>query len=418
MLYDNGPLLALLANLWQASGDDAFRVAANETADWVLREMQDANGGLYASLDADSEGEEGKFYVWDPAAAEALLESDEYAVLAAHCGLDQPANFEGHWHLLVAKPLEDVAADQQIEISRARALLDAARNKLLAERDTRVWPGRDEKILTSWNALMIRGLAIAGRTLNRPDLIDAAAQAVALIRTELIVAGRLRASYKDNRARFSAYLDDHAFLLDALLELLQARWNSADLALAVKLADELLEHFLDSERGGFYFTANDHEALAHRSRTFGDDSLPSGNAIAAFALGRLGHLLGDTRYLDACEQTLKAGWPAMTDFPHGHSALVIALDEYLEAPEIVVIRGDAQAAEEWAATVNAKLCAAPPGIRHPDRCREPARCTGRTRGRCNCARLHLSGHDVQHTDRRSSRTRERTQRSLRQLAEL
>jgi uncharacterized protein YyaL (SSP411 family) len=353
MLYDNGPLLALLANLWQASGDDAFRVAANETADWLLREMQDTNGGFYASLDADSEGEEGKFYVWNPPAAEALLTTDEYPVFAAHYGLDRPANFEGQWHLLVAKSLENVAAEQQIDISRASALLDSARSKLLAERETRVWPGRDEKILTSWNALAIRGLAIAGRTLNRADLIAAAGSAVELICTELIVDGRLRASFKDGRARFSAYLDDHAFLLDALLELLQARWNSAYLELAIKLADDLLKHFQDRERGGFYFTANDHETLAHRSRTFGDDSLPAGNAIAAFALGRLGHLLGETRYLDAVERTLSAGWPALSDFPHGHSALIIALEEYLEPPEMVVIRGDTQTTEEWAATVNA-----------------------------------------------------------------
>ena len=137
-----------------------------------------------------------------------------------------------------------------------------------------------------------------------------------------------------------------------MLELLQARWNSEHLALAIKLADDLLKNFEDAERGGFFFTGKDHEQLVHRPRTFGDDSLPAGNAIAACSLGRLGHLLGNTHYLQAVERTLQAGWPAMLDFPHGHAALVTALDEYLTPPEIIVIRGSANEVEEWSATVN------------------------------------------------------------------
>jgi uncharacterized protein YyaL (SSP411 family) len=353
MLYDNGRLLALLVNLWQASGDDLFRIAANDTADWVLRDMQGEHGGFFAALDADSEGEEGKFYVWSPEQAAALLDADEYAVFAPRFGLTEAANFEGDWHLQIDASIDDVAAEAGCDESRARALINSARTKLLAERNTRVWPGCDEKVLTSWNALMIRGLAMAGRTLKRPELVDAASRATALIRRELIIDNRLLASFKDDRARFNAYLDDHAFLIDALLELLQARWHAPDMELAIELANDLLAHFYDTERGGFYFTANDHEALAHRSRTFGDDSLPSGNAIAAFALGRLGHLLGDARYLAAQERTLRAGWPAMSDFPHGHAALVNALDEYLEPPEIVIIRGEADTIDDWADSVRA-----------------------------------------------------------------
>lgn len=351
MLYDNGPLLGLLAQLFQASGDDAFRRAAVDTADWVLRDMRSPEGGFWSALDADSEGEEGKFYIWHPDAVAELITPEQYAVLAPHYGLDHTANFAGHWHLQVRAPLDDVAGAQTV--SGARALLDAARATLLAARNQRVWPGRDEKVLTAWNALTIKGLAIAGRTLAREDWVAAAAAAVEFIRRELCADGALLACYKDGQARFPAYLDDYAFLIDALLELLQARWNSEHLQLAIELADALLERFQDSERGGFYFTSSTHETLAHRTRSFSDDSLPSGNGIAARALGRLGHLLGETRYLDAAEATLFAARDAMEEFPHGHAALVIALEEYLQHPQIVVIRGAADDAADWASAVGA-----------------------------------------------------------------
>jgi uncharacterized protein YyaL (SSP411 family) len=157
----------------------------------------------------------------------------------------------------------------------------------------------------------------------------------------------LLANYKDREARLSAYLDDHAFLLDALLELLQARWSSEHLQLAVGLADTLLERFEDARNGGFFFTANDHEELIHRPKPLADESVPSGNGIAAFALQRLGFLLGDTRYLDAAERTLRAAWRAMDEYPHGHVTLLTALEEYLRHPEIVIIRGDDDAIDRW-----------------------------------------------------------------------
>ena len=351
MLYDNGPLLALLAQLWQASGDERFRAATNETANWLLRDMHSPDGGFWSTLDADSEGEEGRFYVWTPAEAEELLQPQEYAAFACRFGLAQAANFEGHWHLQVRDTLDNAKlAAGKCEISTA-SLLDSAREKLLMARNARVWPGRDEKILTAWNGLLIRGLAMAARTLERDDLVAAAVSALDFIRKEMLIDGQLQACHKDGRARFPAYLDDHAFLIDGILELLQTRWNSTHLQFAITLAERLLNDFEDKERGGFYFTAATHEQLAHRPRSFSDDSLPSGNAIAALTLGRLGHLLGETRYLAAAERTLRAGWTAMLDFPHGHAALITALDEYLSHPEVVVIRGDAKSAREWAASV-------------------------------------------------------------------
>jgi uncharacterized protein YyaL (SSP411 family) len=353
MLYDNGPLLALYAWLSQVSGDEVYRRIANETADWALRDMRAPEGGFYSSLDADSEAEEGRFYVWTPEQVASLLTEQEYAVFAPRFGLDQEANFEGHWHLRVYEPVDELAKEQKLAESTVRRLLDSARAKLHEVRRGRVWPGRDEKLLTSWNALMIRGLAVAARTLQRPELADAAGEALDFIRTTLADDKGLRATYKDGRARFNAYLDDYAFLLDATLELLQSRWQTGHLAFATWLADRLLEKFQDAERGGFYFTSHDHEQLLHRPKPMSDEALPSGNGVAAVALARLGHLLGETRYLDAAEATLRAGWTAISEYPHGHPTLLTALEEYLQPPEIVILRGKHDELDEWLAVARA-----------------------------------------------------------------
>jgi uncharacterized protein YyaL (SSP411 family) len=336
MLYDNGPLLAIYAQASIATGEKLFADAANATADWMLADMRDKNGGFYATRDADSEGHEGLYYLWDPDTVRDLLD-DDYDVFASRFGLDEDSNFEGRWHLTVRQQVSDEEA----------IAIDAAKQVLLAERSKRVAPGRDEKQLTAWNALAIRGLAIAGRSLDRPELVDAAAAAVEFVRDNLLSDGRLLASFKDGEARFPAYLDDHAFLLDALLELLQARWNTRHLAFARQIAELLLEHFEDRDNGGFWFTANDHEALIHRSKPLADEAVPSGNGIAAFALQRLGFLLGDTRYLDTAERTLRAAWRALNEYPHGHVSLLAALEEYLEHPEIVVIRGNDEDVGRW-----------------------------------------------------------------------
>ncbi len=336
MLYDNGPLLAVYAQAAIATGESLFADAANATADWMLADMRDANGGFYATRDADSEGHEGLYYLWEPDEVRALL-GDDFEVFARRFGLDQPANFEGRWHLTVREQVTEDEAE----------IIDLAKQRLLERRGTRVPPGRDEKQLAAWNALAIRGLAIAGRALGRSDLVDAACDAVAFVRGQLFVDGRLFASFKDDRARFPAYLDDHAFLLDALLEVLQARWDTGNLAFAQAVAELLLGHFEDREDGGFWFTADDAENLIHRSKPLADEAVPSGNGIAAFALQRLGFLLGETRYLGAAERTLRAAWRAMEEYPHGHVSLLTALEEYLEHPEIVVIRGDGDEIARW-----------------------------------------------------------------------
>jgi hypothetical protein len=232
-------------------------------------------------------------------------------------------------------------------------LIDDGRVKLLATRNARIWPSRDEKILTSWNALMIRGLAVASRALNRVELAETAAGSIDFIRSKMIRDDRLLATYKDGRARFNAYLDDYAYLLDAILELLQARWSGEHLSFAIWLAEQLLENFQDPEHGGFYFTSNDHEELIHRSKPMSDDALPSGNGIAALGLIRLGHLLGEPRYLDAAAATVSVGWAGMEEFPYGHTALVTALEETLYPPEIVILRGTATEIDDWSESLAA-----------------------------------------------------------------
>ena len=346
MLYDNGALLAVYSDAAVATGDTFYARVAADTAAWAIRETQAPEGGYYSSYDADTEGHEGKFYVWDQDAVRQALTTAEYSAFAPHFGLDRAPNFEGRWHLHVFESTEDVAKSLAKTTDEIEALLESARRKLLALRNLRIWPGRDDKILTSWNALMIRGMAIAARALDRPDLADSATRALDFIRGTLWREGRLLATYKDGRAHLNAYLDDYVYLADAVLELQQVRFRSDELAFARELLDVVLEHFTDSD-GGFFFTSDDHETLIHRSKSFSDDATPAGNGIAAFALQRLGHLLGDSRYLAAAEKTLRAAAPVLEKYPQAHMSLLIALEELLNPPETIILRGEAAAIETW-----------------------------------------------------------------------
>jgi uncharacterized protein len=346
MLYDNGALLAVYADAAVATGDAFYARVAADTAAWAIRETQAPEGGYYSSYDADSEGHEGKFYVWDQDAVRQALTAAEYGAFAPHFGLDRAPNFEGRWHLHVFESSDDVAKRLAKTPDEIAALLESARRKLLALRNLRTWPGRDDKILTSWNALMIRGMAIAARALDRPDLADSATRALDFIRGTLWREGRLLATYKDGRAHLNAYLDDYVYLADAVLELQQVRFRSDELAFARELLDVVLEHFTDPA-GGFFFTSDDHETLIHRSKSFSDDATPAGNGIAAFALQRLGHLLGDPRYLAAAEKTLRAAALVLEKYPQAHMSLLIALEELLNPPETIILRGEAAAIETW-----------------------------------------------------------------------
>jgi len=359
MLYDNGPLLALAADAWAATGKPLFARVAAETAGWAMREMQSPEGGYYSSLDADSEHVEGKFYVWSREEVASLLSPEELAVASPHWGLDGAANFEGqHWHLRVAQPLAAVAARLGKDEAQCEALVDSARAKLFAARERRVHPGRDEKVLTSWNALMIAGMAHAGRVFGRADWVASAARALGFIRATLWRGdeARLLATFKDGRAHLNAYLDDYAFLLAAAIELLQAEYRTDTLEFAVALADALLARFEDrgdgkaassGSRGGFFFTSHDHESLIHRAKPGHDNATPSGNGIAAFALQRLAFLTGEPRYADAAGRALEFFRPAMVAHPGAHTSLLTALEEYLAPPRTVIVRGPQPELERW-----------------------------------------------------------------------
>jgi hypothetical protein len=338
MLYDNGPLLGLYADAWQATGAGYYREVAEGIAGWLLREMTSPEGAFYSSLDADSEGEEGRFYVWERAEVEQLLGPAKSALGVRCWGLDRPPNFEGrHWHLqLAVQPTEAEAP-----------LLESARATLLAARERRVRPGCDDKVLTAWNALMIEGLAHAARVFDRADWLVSARRALDHLRQRHWQDGRLLATSRHGRAHLPAYLDDHAFLLAALLELLQAGYCTEDLDFARQLADALLERFEDTAGGGFFFTAHDHEALIQRPKTAHDNALPSGNGVAAFALQRLGHLLGEVRYLEAAQRTLAAFRLQFEPQPGGCATLLAALEEALAPPAIVVLRGPAGGVAGW-----------------------------------------------------------------------
>ena len=347
MLYDNGPLLALYADAWRLTGDRSFETVARETADWIMRDMQSPEGGYYSSLDADSEGEEGRFYVWTREEVQSLLTAEEHDLFAAYYGLDRPANFEGKWHLRVDRDLDAIAADKSIDPVQAHTLIYNARKKLLERRSQRIWPGRDEKILTSWNALMMKGMAVASLRLGEPVWQASAERALAFTRDNLWKQNRLLATCKDGKAHINAYLDDHAFLIDAILAMLSNRWESSWLEFAVALADVMLERFYDGEGGGFFFTSHDHEKLLQRRKDFMDDFLPAGNGVAAGALIRLGHLIGNREYLEAAEQTLRAAWPGLHRYPHAHNALLTALEDRFFPPVQAIIRAPAAETAGW-----------------------------------------------------------------------
>ena len=356
MLYDNGQLLCLYADGWQVSQDSkekaVFAQVIAETIAWLQREMLDPRGAIYSSLDADSldahgHSEEGAFYVWQLTEVKALLSAEEFIVASRCFGFDRAANFENPhsdtqaWHAYMA-----IMPDEQDQ-----GLLQAAKAKLFAARKQRARPALDDKILTSWNALAIKGLARAGRVFNRADWIKLAKNAIDFIREHLWVkdaAGsfQLFATAKDDKVHLNAYLDDYAFLLDALVELMQADYRSIDMQFAEEIAEALLENF-EAEDGGFYFTAHHHEQLIHRPKQGYDNATPNGNGIATIALQRLGHALGEPRYLQSAERALQAFDGTIKRNPAGCASLSYALNEYLTPPTLVILRGDAKNLEQW-----------------------------------------------------------------------
>lgn len=345
MLYDNAQLLELFAEAGAVTGDDGFKQTARGVAGWVLGEMQQDHGGYAATLDADSEGVEGKFYVFSETDLRAVLSEPEYLAVERYFGLYGDPNFEGSWHFNRA---EDDLRDDESRVAEAfPELVGSALARLRQVRADRARPGLDDKILTAWNGLMIRAMAVASRRLQNPELAASAERAADFVHAHLVRQGRLHVTFRGGVSSLTGYLDDYAFLAEGLLELLQVRWRQRDFNLLVNCCDVMLTHFEDPELGGFFYTADDHETLLHRPKTGADDAIPSGNASAVRVLNRVGFLLGESRYIDAAARALDLFGAEITRAPSVYAALLLAAGEAARQPPQVVIRGSRQQMEEW-----------------------------------------------------------------------
>jgi uncharacterized protein YyaL (SSP411 family) len=338
MLYDNGLLARAYLHGWQVLGHDRYRRVCEETLDWLLREMRGPEGGFSSALDADSEGEEGKFYVWTPQEIRAVLDTipaaerpDPDAILAYY-GATEAGNFEGKNIL----HLSGGAA------APPPAGLEAARAALLAARAERVWPGLDDKRLCSWNALAIAALAEAGAVLDRPDYLEAAAAcAEFVLGTMRDDAGRLLRTYKDGHAHLNAYLEDHAFTVEALLVLYEAGFDPHWFAEARALAESMIERFVDDERGGFFTTSADHEELIARRKEVGDHPIPAGQSAAALGLLRLAALSGEREFATRATGVFALFGELAVTHPDSFAHLLRALDFHLASTrEVALVGGD------------------------------------------------------------------------------
>jgi len=338
MLYDNGALLALYADALRVGPDQLFEDAVTDTINWLTTTMRSDHGGFFAAQDADSDGEEGKYYVWQKQRVKRLLTEDEYLLVETLFGLDKPANFESRWNLHRRESWRSVTERIILDAEDPRAVWLSAKAKLLAERADRTPPEIDTKILASWNALAIDGIARAGMVLNRPDWIEHAQSAMDFIRTQMMKDGRLHATWKDGEARHPAYLDDYAFCLRALVTLLQVHWREVDIVFAQQLADLTIKLFA-AESGGFYFTAHDHEKLIHRAMPTIDESTASGNAVLGTALTDLGHLMADLRYLDAASSILRWAAPFAERYPVGHCSMLTLAARHTHPQQQVILHG-------------------------------------------------------------------------------
>ncbi len=332
MLYDNALLARAYLHGWQALGHDRYRRVVEETLDWALREMRGPEGGFHSALDADSEGEEGRFYVWTPAQLADVLGEEAAVAAAAHFGVTEAGNFEGARSIL---HLPGGAAEG------VPAGIEEARQALLEARSARVWPALDDKRLTSWNALMVAALAEAGAVLGRADYLDAARRCADFILTDLRDdEGRLLRTYKDGRAHLNAYLEDHAFLLEALLTLYEASLERRWFDQARDLADQMIERFGDPQRGGFFSTSSDHEELIARRKEAGDHPIPSGNSSAALGLLRLAALTGERSYEEWAEGVLRLFAEPAERHPEAFAHLLRALDFHLVPTKEVALIDD------------------------------------------------------------------------------
>jgi uncharacterized protein YyaL (SSP411 family) len=347
MLYDNALLALAYAEAFQATGRPEYEWVLRETLDFVLHDMTSPEGAFFSTLDADSEGEEGKFYVWTPAEVETVLGAEAARTFCRVYDVSEEGNFEGRNILNLPKTIDQCAQILGRDEFQLQDELAASRSKLLEVRNKRVWPGLDDKVLVSWNGLMIEALAYAAGPLDDDRYLQAARSAADFLLGNLRKAdGRLLHSWRAGQARFDAYLDDYTYLANALVTLYEASFEERWIDAAVGLADVVLAQFEDRESGGFFYTATDHERLISRQKDVQDSSVPSGNSMAATVLLRLGKLCGRGDYLEAAERTLKAFIMLLEKHPSAAGQMLIALDYYLgPTPELVLTGSSPQVAQ-------------------------------------------------------------------------
>ncbi len=339
MLYDNGPLISVLCKASKLTSNKLFLKRAVQTSDWIINKMQDKSGGIYSTIDADSEHVEGKYYVWDEKELKSSLDNDEFEFIKNSYFVDSRSNFEGKFHFHITKDAEDFFLKNEKRIA-------VITKKLLTIRNVRVPPNTDKKILVSWNALAIIGLLDTYKLTDDDRFLLAAKKCFDFIKQKLWDGTKLYACFNEKPC-FQAYLDDYAYLLKANLELLKIEWSSENLYFSNKLANILIKNFQNHETGGFYFTSIDHEELIFRPQTSMDESMPAGNSIAMEALSELGFLVGNQEYIDASEKTLISASNSVQRSNTAHASLLNASMNLLEFKKFVIIRCSHERIKEY-----------------------------------------------------------------------
>ncbi len=339
MLYDNAQLARLYLDAGRALNEPEFLRVAGQILDYVLREMTSAEGGFYSTQDADSEGEEGRFFVWRPQEVEQVVGGDLAKIACRFFDISDEGNFEGRNILHRTLEVADAARMFKMPEDEMAAAIAEIRRKLFEARERRVKPARDEKILAAWNGMMIGAFAEGYRALGERRYLDAARRASGFVMTKLWDGRTLRRSFKDGSARFNGYLEDYALMISALIDTYEASLDSAYLAHARSLAGAVLDHFLDREKGGFFFTSDDHEALITRSKPVFDGSTPSGNSAAVMALLRLHAYTGEHRYFAQAERALRLFKDLIAQQPFSFSHMLEAIDLYERGPTEIAIIG-------------------------------------------------------------------------------
>ena len=340
MLYDNAQLSSVYLHAYQATSNPISRRIAEEILDYVLREMTDQSGGFYSTQDADSEGEEGKFFLWTPQQMRGVLGPDDAALLEGYFGVSEAGNFEGRNILNVPQSSVACADEAGVGLEKLEEAIGRGKAGLLEARERRVHPARDDKVLAAWNGLMLRSFAEASSVFGRDDYRQAAVNCASFVLEHLRQNGRLLRSYKDGRARLKGYLEDYAFVADGLLTLYEATFDWRWLDEARSLADNMLDLFWDEGQSAFYDTGKDHETLVVRPRDLFDNATPCGSSAAAYALLRLAVLTGERDYETRAASALRSVQPYLARAPMGMGNWLCALDFYLSVPKEIAIVGD------------------------------------------------------------------------------